>query len=59
MFIESHVPPLSGKRSGRCLPLISTGKRASSELLREVRMGSLHDGASALTLDSHLRNLKG
>ena len=47
------------KRSGWHLPLTSANKGASSELLRGLRMGSLHDRARGLVTESHLRNLKG
>ena len=58
LLTERYAPPLSRKRSGRFLPLISTNRKALSELLGEVRMGSPHVGAGGLMPDSP-RNLKG
>lgn len=55
LLTEGYAPPLSRKRSGRFLPLISTNRRALSELLGEVRRGSPHAGEGGLMPDCPLK----
>lgn len=55
LLTERYAPPLSRKRTGRFLPLRSNNRRALSELLGEVRMGSPHVGAGELMPDCPLK----
>lgn len=54
LLTERYAPLLSRKRTGRFLPLRSTNRRALSELLGEVRMGSPHVGAGEMMPDCPL-----